>query len=411
MTADRVGIEAMHTYAGVAYIAMEDLFTGRGLDRSRMDNLGMTERSVGLPFEDPVTNAVNAALPLVAQLTEQDRARIECLVVTTESGLDLSKSVTSYVHQFLGLSRQCRMLEVKQACYSATGSLQLVAGLLASGMASDAKALLIGTDVTLVDERAQYAEGCTGHGAVAMVVSTDNPTVLALDPGAYGNYGYEVLDSARPTPTTDIANPDESLFTYLDCLEQSFDDYCSRVAGADLRTTFGQLAFHTPFAGLVKAGHRNLMRRAGASAAEIAEDFHCRLGAGLTYPRRTGNLCSASVFLALASIIENADLEAATRVGLYSYGSGCCSEFFSGVIAADAPQHLAGDLGAALDARRRLDWGEYLSLLKESSSVLEPIERRQVDLTHTDVVGNRTGRQPFLAWTGTDAHKRTYDWL
>jgi len=142
-----VGIEALHSYVGKAYISVADLLEGRGLDLSRMENLGMIERSVALPFEDPVTNAVNAALPLVTAMDDETRARIECLVVTTESGLDLSKSVSSYVHRYLGLSNHCRILEVKQACYSATGCLQLVAGLLASGYAADSKALIIGTDV------------------------------------------------------------------------------------------------------------------------------------------------------------------------------------------------------------------------------------------------------------------------
>lgn len=412
MTAAAVGIESLNVYAGLASIAVPDLLAGRGLDLSRMPNLGMEQRSVGLPFEDTVTNAVNAALPVVNGLSDHDRSRIECLVVTTESGLDLSKSVSSYVHHHLGLSRNCRVLEVKQACYSATGALQLVAGMLASGMAADAKALLIGSDVALVDERAQYAEACTGHGAAAMLVGTENPAVLALDRGAYGNYSFDVLDSARPTPSTDIAQPDESLFTYLDCLEKCFEDYCSRVPGADIRDTFQMLSFHTPFAGLVRAGHRNLMRSAGAERAEVEDDFARRLGPSLAHPARTGNLCSASVYLGLASLIENARVDRASRVGLYSYGSGCCSEFFSGVVSPDAAKSIPTDIGAALDRRRQLSWGEYADGLAHTASVLEPVENRTIDLAHTESVADQIAASgPFLAWTGTDGHRRNYTWL
>jgi len=406
-----VGIERLSVYPGLAYVGVADVLAGRGLDLDRMDNLGMTERSVGLPGEDPVTNAVNAARPLLADLSDADRARIECLVVTTESGLDLSKSVASYVHRYLGLSPRCRVLEVKQACYSATGSLQLVAGLLASGMADDAKALVIGTDVSLVDERAQYAEACTGHGAVALLVGTDDPSVLRLDPGAYGTYGYEALDSARPTPAMDIAAPDESLFSYLDCLERSVADYCARVAGADVATTFDLLAFHTPFAGLVKAGHRNLLRAAGVRPAEIAADFERRLGPALSYQRRTGNLCSASVYLGLAAAAENAADRLPARIGLYSYGSGCCSEFFSGLVSAGAPSRLAGDLGAALDARRKLGWDEYAELLDRTRGVLEPVPDREIAPDPLDLLPDAEHRLPFLVWTGTRSYHRTYTWI
>lgn len=406
-----VGIEALNAYVGLAFVGVPDLLAGRGLDLGRADNLGMTERSVGLPFEDPVTNAANAARPLVDRLSEEDRARIEVLVVATESGLDLSKSVSSYVHRHLGLGPRCRVLEVKQACYSATGTLQLVAGLLASGLAEDAKALLIGTDVALVDERAQYAEACAGHGAVAMLLGTDDPAVLALDPGAYGTYGYEVLDSARPTPTMDIAAPDESLFTYLDCLERSVADYRDRVGGADLRTTFGALTFHTPFAGLVKAGHRNLMRGAGLAGAEIAADFEARLGPALALQRRTGNLCAASVYLGLAGIVQHAGAVLPQRVGLYSYGSGCCSEFFSGVVSAGAPARIPADVTAALDARRKLGWDEYAELLERTRGVLEPVPDRDVPQDRLDLAGEPGHRPPFLTWTGTRGHHRQYAWV
>src|SRR5579859_153337 len=116
MTAQAVGIEALNVYAGVALIAVEALFEGRGLDPGRLANLMMTEKSVGLPCEDPVTNAVNAARPVLDRLSAADRERIEALVTSTESGVDLSKSVASYVHEYLGLPRRCRLVEVKQAC-------------------------------------------------------------------------------------------------------------------------------------------------------------------------------------------------------------------------------------------------------------------------------------------------------
>ncbi|WP_093802472.1 hydroxymethylglutaryl-CoA synthase family protein [Streptomyces sp. Wb2n-11] len=402
------GIEGLNVYTGLAQIPVPELFAGRGLEHERLANLAMTHRSIGLPFEDPVTNAVNAAKPLVDALDPADREAVEVLITSTESGLDLSKSVASYVHEYLGLSRNCRVFEAKQACYAATGALQLATGYLASGASPGAKALVVATDVALVDARAGYAEPATGHGAAAVLLS-DRPTVLELDLGAFGLYSYETLDSARPTPEFDIADVDRSLFAYLDCLTNSFADYRTRVEGADFPGTFDRLAMHTPFSGLVKAAHRKLMREAGASPAQAEEDFERRVRPSLAYPAQVGNLCSGSVYLALASLLATDPVDAALRVGLYSYGSGCSAEFFSGVAGpASAAAVRAMDIGGHLAGRRRLAFDEYTALLPENLRTLVPVENRTVDVDRYAryLPGDRT----LLVHTRTKDYHRMYEW-
>ena len=101
----RVGIEAINAYCERLYIDVARLFEARGLDLSRFENLMMTRKSVGLPFEDPVTHAVNAARPLVENLTAQERSTIERVLTATESGIDFGKSMSTYIHKALDLSR------------------------------------------------------------------------------------------------------------------------------------------------------------------------------------------------------------------------------------------------------------------------------------------------------------------
>lgn len=405
------GIEALNVYAGIAQIPVSALFAGRGLDTDRLANLAMAQRSVGLPFEDPVTNAVNAARPVLDALSTADRDSIELLVTSTESGVDLSKSVASYVHEYLGLPRTCRLLEVKQACYAATAAVQLASGYLASGASPGARALVIATDVALVDARAEYAEPATGHGGAAIVVG-DRPRVLAIDPGAFGLDSYETMDSARPTPTFDIADVDRSLFAYLDCLSNTFADYATRVAGADFLSTFDQLALHTPFAGLVRAAHRKMVRAAGMAPADVDDDFARRVLPSLAYPALVGNLCSGSVYLALASLLDHAPVAGGARVGLYSYGSGCSAELFSGLVDAGS-QAAVRDMGIAahLARRRELSFTEYEGLLADTLSILVPEQNRQVDLDRYDhyLDGDRGGR-PMLVHTGIKEYHRSYEW-
>ena len=349
------GIEAISAYVGRAYVDVRELFEQRGLAMARFDNLMMAEKSVNLPGEDAVTNAVNAAKPLVDALTSEQRESIELLVVATESGLDFSKPLSTYVHHYLALPNRCRSFEVKHACYGGTAALQTAAALVAASADPAARALVVASDAPSAAARGTYWEPSEGAGAVAMLVSRE-PRVLELDPGASGAHTYEVMDTARPSVDEEIVDPDLSLLAYLSCLQESFAAYQQRVSGVDILTTFDYLAFHTPFAGMVKGAHRTLLRRTTSLRPDAVEaDFQTRVAPSLAYPRRVGNLFSAALYLAVCSLVENARFDTPKRVGLFSYGSGCASEFFSGVVPAGQDLGLA----AALADRYRLTVAEY----------------------------------------------------
>jgi 3-carboxymethyl-3-hydroxy-acyl-[acp] synthase len=407
-----IGIEALNVYCGLAYIPVRAIFEGRGLDLDRLGNLMMEKRSIGFPFEDPVTNAVNAAKPIIDALDASEKDRIEIVITSSESGVDYSKSITSYVHEHLGLSRNCRLIEVKQACYAATAALQMAVAYVASGISPGSKVLVIATDVALVNERTGYTEPVMGFGAAAVLIG-DQARVMAVDLGAFGNYSFETLDSARPSPEYDIADVDRSLFAYLDCLSNSFQEYKNKVNDVDFVSTFDYLTLHTPFAGLVKAAHRKMMRElAHASPQQIDEDFTRRVKPSLEYPSVVGNLCSGSVYLGLASIIDRAQYAGATRVGLFSYGSGCSSEFFSGIIdRGSAAAQARFGIGAHLESRLELTFDEYTGLLQENLRCLTPVDNRDVDMERYGALLERAGRKTeMLVLTGVRNFHRQYAW-
>ncbi|MGV9764228.1 hydroxymethylglutaryl-CoA synthase family protein [Micromonospora tulbaghiae] len=405
-----VGIEALNVYCGVASVAVPVLFEGRGLDAARLGNLMMIAKSVALPFEDPVTHAVNAAKPILDAMDEADRDRIELLVTSSESGVDLSKSIASYVHRHLGLSRRCRVLEVKQACYAATGALQLACGYLAAGLSPGAKALVIATDVSLVNENASYTEPAMGTGAAAVLLG-DDPRVLDVDLGAFGTHSYETFDSARPGPTFDVADADRSLFAYLDCLTNAYAHYAEKVADVDFATTFAGLAMHTPFAGIVRAAHRKLAREHRLPDADA--DFARRVAPGLEYPRLVGNLCSGSVYLALASLIDHLRPDEPVRVGMYSYGSGCAAEFYSGLVDARSTAEVGRmRIGDHLAGRCELTFDEYKRILADNADCLVPVADKRIDPgRYAEVLDRVAGARTLLACTGARAYHRTYEWI
>ncbi|WP_160716703.1 hydroxymethylglutaryl-CoA synthase family protein [Chitinophaga solisilvae] len=338
------GIQAMNIYGGAACLDVQELAIHRNLNQTRFENLLIKSKTVALPYEDPVTFAVNAAQPLIASLTEQERSRIELLITCTESGIDFGKSVSTYVHHYLGLNRNCRLFEIKQACYSGTAGLQMAVSFILSNASPGAKALVIATDIsrfTIVsgsengDKDLAFAEPSNGAGAVALLVSA-SPGVFTADIGANGYYGHEIMDTCRPQNDKEVGNADLSLLSYMECCEKSYLEYKKRVTYADYRNSFQFLSFHTPFGGMVKGAHRSIMRKlVNADPAETEADFTRRVKPGLIYCQQVGNIMGGTLFLSLASTIDNGNYDTPGRIGCFSYGSGCCSEFYSGVVTKD----------------------------------------------------------------------------
>jgi polyketide biosynthesis 3-hydroxy-3-methylglutaryl-CoA synthase-like enzyme PksG len=197
------------------------------------------------------------------------------------------------------------------------------------------------------------------------------PYIFQVDVGANGYYGYEVMDTCRPVPDSEAGDADLSLLSYLDCYEKSFLEYKKRVEGADFVGAFGYLAMHTPFGGMVKGAHRDMMRRmVKANPKEIEADFERRLVPGLIYCQRVGNIMGATTMLSLLSTIEHGDFNTPQRIGCFSYGSGCCSEFFSGIVTKDAQERVrALRIKDQLDKRYELSMEEYDSLLVSNHAV------------------------------------------
>lgn len=414
-----VGIERMNAFVGCAYLDLQKLAVHRNLDRNRFTSLLMKEKTVALPYEDPVTLGVNAAKPLLDAMSAQERERIELVVSCTESSFDFGKSLSTYFQDLLGLRRNCRLFEVKSACYSGVAGLQLAAQFVLSQTSPGAKALVVASDLSRFvpteggdspGAEWRYFEPSAGAGAVALVVS-DQPYVFQLDVGANGYYGYEVMDTCRPVADNEAGDVDLSLLSYLDCFENAFRLYRERVPDSDFVETFSYLSMHTPFGGMVKGAHRDLMRRVQkARPAQIEQDFERRVMPGILHCQRVGNIMGATMLLALASTIEHGDFSAARRVGCFSYGSGCCSEFFSGVASRESQDRVrAMRLGAQLDRRYELSMEEYERVLQ--SNHLVRFGTRDVELDADFLPRARAAHGPgTLFLTGIEGYHRRYAW-
>ncbi|AOY07331.1 polyketide biosynthesis 3-hydroxy-3-methylglutaryl-ACP synthase PksG [Bacillus subtilis] len=415
------GIEAMNVFGGTAYLDVMELAKYRHLDTARFENLLMKEKAVALPYEDPVTFGVNAAKPIIDALSEAEKDRIELLITCSESGIDFGKSLSTYIHEYLGLNRNCRLFEVKQACYSGTAGFQMAVNFILSQTSPGAKALVIASDISrfliaeggdALSEDWSYAEPSAGAGAVAVLVG-ENPEVFQIDPGANGYYGYEVMDTCRPIPDSEAGDSDLSLMSYLDCCEQTFLEYQKRVPGANYQDTFQYLAYHTPFGGMVKGAHRTMMRRvAKVKTSGIETDFLTRVKPGLNYCQRVGNIMGAALFLALASTIDLGRFDSPKRIGCFSYGSGCCSEFYSGITTPQGQERQRTfGIEKHLDRRYQLSMEEYELLFKGSGMVRFGTRNVKLDFEMIPGIMQSTQEKPRLFLEEISEFHRKYRWI
>ena len=393
----QAGVESLGIAVPPTYVELAELARARGVAPGKyVDGLGVTRMAVPLVDEDTVTLAARAAR-MAMEAVGCSAEDVGMLVVGTETAVDHSKPVSSYVQGLLGLSTRCRVFETKHACYGGTAALQLALDWVRSGSAKGKKALIICSDI------ARYGVGTPGEptqgaGAVALLVS-DKPKLLALEAGRSGVYAKDVMDFWRPLYSKDaVVDGHYSVQCYLDALEGAYKGYQESAGDAGgegcYSDRFAALVYHVPYGKMSRKAHRHVRTLDGDKEPDAS--FDRLVGPSLMLPSQVGNIYTGSMYLALASLLScsREDLTG-KRVGLFSYGSGSCAEFFSGVVSPEAQARVkAQGLETLLEKRRALSIPEYEEIMRARESLDEkPAEE-------TPGTGFR--------YLGTKDHKRIY---
>lgn len=406
----RVGIEKINLYAGRASLDIGELARARNEDPAYVsDELMCHVRSIYPPYEDAVTLAVNAAMRL---LSPEDAARIELLLVGTESAVDMGKPVADWVHRFCGLSPRCRNLEVKHACYGTTGALKLACSWVASGVRPGKKALVINTDLS-AQAIGTRQETAGGGCAVAFVVG-DNPEVLEVELDRAGYWTTEIADTYRPTPSVEVIRGEVSVFSYLDALDGAFGQYEQMVGPIGYEADFKKHLYHAPFPGMALQAHRAALARFGrVTKKQALQSFRERVEPSLHFAKRIGTAYGSSTFIGVCGLLATApDLAAGDRISIFAYGSGCQSELYSARVGARAQELVrAAGIDQHLAERRSVTVAEY----EENDRVRESYIGRagcQLPLgLPTGLYEERyCGRKLLTLRTVGDDYQRSYAW-
>ncbi len=329
-----VGIDAISFYSPHYFLDLKVLADKRGTNvDSYYKTVGQEKMAVPPPGEDIVTMGANAAVSII--LTEE-AAKIDMLLFATESGIDQSKAGGIYIHKLLGLPSRCRVLELKQACYSATAALQMSIPMIRQN--PDKKVLIIASDVARYGFESP-GEKTQGAGAVAMLISA-RPKLVDFDDET-GFYTEDVMDFWRPNYLDEaLVDGKSSIRIYIKSLLETWQQYHSR-SGREF-VEFSRFCYHLPFTRMAEKAHKSLARHATSGIPQSTLEEH--INDGLHYNRLIGNSYAASLYISLASLLDKSKVNLDGKgIAFFSYGSGCMAEFFSGKIVPGYENHLKRD--------------------------------------------------------------------
>lgn len=344
-----IGIDKLGFYSPSYIIDMKDLANARGIDPNKFTiGLGQDIMAIAPITQDTITLGANAAHEI---LTEEDKKAIDLVILATESGIDYSKAGATTIHHLLGINPSARAIEIKQACYAATAGIQLAKNHIA--LYPNKKALVIASDISRYGINSA-GEPTQGAGALAILISHD-PKLIALDKES-SYHTEDIHDFFRPL-YSDVAIVDGKYSNdqYQYFFETTFNNYLKETD----RTIedFEALCFHIPYTKIGLKALKSITEDPKLIDTYVKSTY---------FNRQVGNIYTGSLYLSVMSLLHKGNLEANSRIGLYSYGSGAVAEFFSGTLQEGYQNHLQDNLEKTLNQRTKLTIKEYETMFNQS---------------------------------------------
>jgi len=343
-------------FPGLA-MRVETLAELRGVDPQKyISGLGCREIALCQEGEDVATLAVRAARRALERWGGRT-SDLGLLVVGTETAKDMSRPLSAFVADELGLHGAIRSFEAKHACYGGTVALRHALEWRASGAARGKAALVIATDVALYAPN-DPGEPTQGAGAVAMVI--ERPIYASVDLISYA-YSEPAFDFWRPVGE---AYPRVDGKLSLDCYQRATDECFGQLVadrGDDAIAKIDAACFHVPFPKMVRKAVAKLGESRGWSEAATSSFYESKVEKTMAWNTRIGNAYTAALWVSVANALSTA--KPGDTISAFSYGSGFGAELVmlrAGEKAGDAS--LREDAEADLGGRRLIDGAEYTSL-------------------------------------------------
>ena len=430
-----VGIDSITFDIPKLYLPISTLAENRNIEPEKLiKGLGLHKMSFLDVHQDVVTMASNAALKLIQQ-ENLNPSEIHRIYVGTESGIDSSKPVASYVISNLESHfgdagfRNCDVVDLTFACIGAIDALQNCLDYIRLNPTK--KAIVIASDNAKYDlnSTGEYTQGA---GAIAMLISA-NPRILSFS-HEVGVATEGVFDFFKPRRhfTKEEAlqlkqNPEwngvleneiaiykeQPVFDgqysnqcYINRICEAYEHYKSESnQNGKIYENWTNILMHLPycFQGrrtfieiFVKENSELLETQIGetikdkiktlAKSPEYLALVNEKIVPSEIASGQVGNIYTGSIFLGLVSTLcyhfqEKSDLTN-HKFGFIAYGSGSKSKVFEATVCSNWQHQIEKvKLFETLDERTSIDFETYERLHKkeEKQSILAPIMEFYLD--------------------------------
>lgn len=423
-----VGIDSISFDIPKLYLPISTLADKRNIEADKLiKGLGLHKMSFPDKHQDVVTFAANAALKLMEQ-EKINPSEISRIYVGSESGVDSSKPIASYVLSLLesklGESsfRHCDAVDLTFACIGGVDALQNCLDYIRLNPSK--KAIVIASDNAKYDLESS-GEYTQGAGAIAMLISP-NPRILRFskEVGVSTKGVFDFFKPRRTFSKNEITNAAEnnewfgvlenevSIYKEQPVFDGQYSNQCyiNRITDAykqyknESRQTgkvyqnWGAVLMHLPYC---FQGRRTFIEifayeNPELLASQIGETEKDKLKALTKSPEylalitekiypseiasgQVGNIYTGSVFLGLLSTLcyhaqQNSPLEN-QKVGFIAYGSGSKSKVFEATVCENWKSAINQvTLFETLAQNQAIDFETYEKLHKKESaqSVIQP---------------------------------------
>ncbi len=423
---DAVGIDDLAIYVPKLFLPTTGEFAAsRGIDPVKLTRgIGIERMAIPDAHEDAATMAAMSLLQLMRR-NDLCPDEIGKIYIGTESAVDEAKAIGTYVIGMLeklygqGSFQSCSTVEFKSACIGTTLALENLS-YWAAAEDEDRIGIVIATDIARYPLRSS-GEYTQGAGSVALLVKK-KPRLIELEP-VFGSFTRDENDFFRPLgASTAIVSGKHSNLCYLNAVGGAFDAYARRSRQKGLMSLkegecvtdfISHLLFHIPYPRMVEYAAASLFRQEWkdlpkgkeveseigcapesqgydsreaylkavaeyekrfARSMPFRETFAAKALDSTAISRQVGNIYTGSIYLGLASLLEQQKLLPGERVCFLAYGSGCSALVFSGIVSSRAGEVPLRNILQRLEARTEISLGDYEDLHegRRNESILAP---------------------------------------
>ncbi|MFB1013261.1 MAG: hydroxymethylglutaryl-CoA synthase [Bacteroidia bacterium] len=431
------GIHDIAFKAPSLYLPIEDLAIARNIDPAKLiHGLGLKKMSVCDVDEDIITLAASSVIQLLEQNPELKPDKIGRIYVGTESSIDGSKPIGTYVHELVRQYYERRgidtiginhidVVDITFACIGAVDAMHNSLYYLYAN--PDKVAIVVAADIANydLDSPGEYTQGA---GAAAVLLSKD-PSLISLSdkwgisvknehdffkPIRYKKVNGEFLEIHDEKP---IFDGQLSNSVYQNRITEAWEHFRTE----ELIGNYDQLIFHLPYAyhgrRIIAPILQQELKNENTFNTLCSEqnidpedeqitrlfsktEFYKKwvkvaVAEGDKLSSEMGNLYTASLFLSLVSCCLSDSVQTDKELLFFAYGSGSKAKVFEGKIQAQyRTKTKSWHIDKNLADRVKITFNEYISLRKKELKT--PLAKTNVILQESSGI------------TPTNKFERTY---